>query len=186
MRKSARYPSIYAGAMFWALAMLVPNGAFAHGGGTGVDLDVCRIPVDNHWVHFTAYQPQLTGGQEFCNAIPGIGQTTIVFDYEDRALRDMTVEFEITKEPEGARVFYQAPTTVPTGTFTSKLDLGEKSKYLVHVTLVNEGKKTDAHIPLNVGSGGGTGSSMTYILVAVVVLGAAGYIFRDKLGMKSA
>lgn len=162
-----------------ALALLLsaalPGLVWAHGGASGVDLDSCRIPVGAHWVHFTAYQPQLTGTTEFCNTIPSEGSTTLVFDYEGKALRNMTVEFEITKEPEGTRIFYKEPSTSPTGTMNTTLDLKTPGKYLAHVTLVNDGQKVDAHVPFAVGSGAGGPSTSTFVVIAVILL-AVGYI----------
>jgi hypothetical protein len=152
------------------------SSAFAHGGASGVDLDQCRIPVAGHWVHFTAYQPQVTGTAEYCESIPELGQTILVFDYEDKALRDRTVEFEITKEPEGKRVFYQPPAGVPTGSFNTQVNFTEGGKYLAHVTLVSEGQKVDAHVPFAVGAKG-MGPSLNTIIVGIVVLLALGYIF---------
>lgn len=157
-------------------ALLLPvSGAWAHGGAS-VEADKCRIEVGPYLVHFTAYQPQLTGTTEYCNDIPELGNVIIVFDYEGKALRNMTVEFEITKEPEGTRVFYQAPTTNPTGTYNTQLNLTEASKYLAHVTLVNEGQKVDAHVPFSVGSAKSGLSGTTYFVIAVVLF-ALGYIF---------
>lgn len=186
--KSTIYAAVIAAAV-GAVTVLPTSSAWAHGGGSGVDLDVCRIPVDNHWVHFTAYQPTLSGAQEFCKEIPSIGQATIVFDYESRALRDMTVEFEVTKEPEGTRIFHHDPTRVPTGTLNAQINFPEKSKYLVHVTLINEGKKVDAHVPLTVGAGTGGGSrvnTILYVVVGLMVAGTALFMFKDKLGSKPA
>lgn len=156
--------------------LLVPlSGAWAHGGAS-VEADKCRIEVGPHLVHFTAYQPQLTGTTEFCNDIPELGNVVIVFDYEGKALRNMTVEFEITKEPEGTRVFYQEPTTNPTGTYNTQLNLATAGKYLAHVTLVNEGQKIDAHVPFSVGTSQTGLSGTTYLVIAVVLI-ALGYIF---------
>lgn len=157
-------------------ALLLPASVVWAHGGASVEADKCRIEVGPHLVHFTAYQPQLTGTTEYCNEIPELGQAVIVFDYEGKALREMTVEFEITKEPEGSRVFYQAPTTNPTGTYNTQLNFATPGKYLAHVTLVNEGQKVDAHVPFTVGAAGAGLSGTTYLVIAVVLL-ALGYIF---------
>jgi hypothetical protein len=164
----------------WSLllvfSILVPTDfSWAHGGGTGVDVDQCRIPVGSHWVHFTAYQPQLTGTTEYCDKIPETGSTTLVFDYEGKALRNMTVEFEVTKEPEGTRLFYQPPSTSPTGTVNTTINFSEPGDYLAHVTLVNAGQKIDAHVPFRVGVSQTAISFSTYLVIAVV-LAAIGYI----------
>jgi hypothetical protein len=166
------------------LGALIPATLWAHGGGSGVDVDSCRIPVGGFWVHFTAYQPQLTGTTEYCDKIPETGSTTLVFDYEGKALRNMTVEFEITKEPEGSRVFYQAPAAYPTGTVNATINFTEPSNYLAHVTLVNDGQKIDAHIPFKVGVNQTSLSGTTWIIILVIV-GALGYIlYLSNAGFK--
>jgi hypothetical protein len=149
-------------------AFLPTSPVFAHGGAS-VDTDQCRIAVGPHLVHFTAYQPQLTGSTEFCGAIPELGNTTMVFDYEGKALRNMTVEVEFTKEPEGSRIAYLPPSTHANGTFNTTYNFTEAGKYLVHVTLINEGQKIDAHIPLKVGTAKNEISSSTQIIIATIV-----------------
>lgn len=158
------------------LSALIPTSqSWAHGGAS-VEADKCRINVGPHLVHFTAYQPQLTGTTEYCNTIPELGNTVIVFDYEGKALRNMTVEFEVTKEPEGTRIFHKEPGTAPTGTINTAINFTEPGNYLAHVTLVNEGQKVDAHVPFAVGSAKGAVSSTTIFVILAVLL-AAGYIF---------
>ena len=154
---------------------ILPINAWSHGGAS-VDTDQCRVQIGSHLVHFTAYQPQLTGTTEYCNTIPELGQTTVVFDYEGKALRNMTVEFEITKEPEGTRIFYQEPSTHSNGTFNSNINFTEAGKYRVHITLVNEGKKVDEHIGFTVGKGQ-AGVSTSVIVVVLTMLLAGGYLF---------
>ncbi len=156
-------------------AMILPINAWSHGGAS-VDTDQCRVQIGAHLVHFTAYQPQLTGTTEYCNTIPELGETIVVFDYEGKALRNMTVEFEITKEPEGTRVFYQEPSTHGNGTFNSSINFTDAGKYRVHITLVNDGTKVDEHIGFTVGKGQ-AGVSMSAIVVVLTMLLAGGYIF---------
>jgi hypothetical protein len=162
-------------AMSLLFSSALPIASWAHGGAS-VDADTCRIFVGPHLVHFTAYQPQLTGTAEYCNAIPETGSSVLVFDYEGKALRDMTVEFEITKEPEGKRVYHQEPGTHSKGTFNTTINFSEPGKYLAHVTLVNEGQKVDAHVPFTVGSAQSGLSTSTYLAIGAVLI-AAGYIF---------
>ena len=69
---------------------ILPINAWSHGGAS-VDTDQCRVQIGSHLVHFTAYQPQLTGTTEYCNTIPELGQTTVVFDYEGKALRNLSL-----------------------------------------------------------------------------------------------
>ena len=64
-------------------------------------IDNCRINVGFEKIHFSAYTPSLSGHKSYCNKIPGPAITNLVFDYEGKMLRNITIEFEITKEPEG-------------------------------------------------------------------------------------
>jgi len=162
---------------------LLPMSAWSHGGAS-VDTDQCRVQIGSHLVHFTAYQPQLTGTTEYCNNIPELGQSTIVFDYEGKALRNMTVEFEITKEPEGTRFFYSPPATHSNGTFNQNLNFTEAGKYLVHVTLVNEGQKIDAHIPFTVGKGAAGVQTSTIVVVLTLLIAVLYILYLSNAGFK--
>lgn len=179
---------LYRNGLFALLLMIsgsLPiSSVWAHGGASGVDLDVCRIPVESHWVHFTAYQPSLTGDREFCSALPGLGQTNLVFDYESKALRHMTVEFEITKEPEGKRVYHQDPKEYPTGSVNAVVNFTEPGDYLAHVTLVNEGKRTDAHIPFGVGVGESKLNATNIIIALVVIFGLLYFVYLSNASFK--
>jgi len=168
----------------WSMSLDV---AMAHG-GVAVEIDTCRIPVSGHWVHFTAYTPMTTADTEYCGEIPDVGMTNIVFDYESKALRKMTVEFEITKEPEGSVVFHQNATTLKTGTFMIPVDFTAHGAgdYLAHVTLINEGTKVDAHSAFKVGTGGsavGNINGSTILMVGGAALVAI-YLFWPGLRQK--
>ncbi|MFM8332451.1 MAG: hypothetical protein ACKN9T_12245 [Candidatus Methylumidiphilus sp.] len=160
------------------------SSAWAHGGAS-VDTDQCRIFVGPHLVHFTAYQPQLTGSTEFCGEIPELGTTTMVFDYEGKALRNMTVEVEFTKEPEGTRIAYLPPATHASGTFNTTYNFTEASKYLAHVTLINEGVKIDAHVAFKVGTAKNEISSSTKIIIATVLVSAFYLIYLSSAPFKA-
>ena len=166
------------------------NTAWAHG-GVALDIDTCRIPVAGHWVHFTAYTPMITADTEYCGDIPDVGMTNVVFDYESKALRKMTVEFEITKEPEGTVIFHQDARTMKTGTFNIPVDFTQygAGDYLAHVTLINEGSKVDAHSAFKVGTGSsGNINTSTYLIIGAVALVAI-YMFwpglREKIEGKN-
>jgi len=165
-------------------AAILPFNAWSHGGAS-VDTDQCRVQIGSHLVHFTAYQPQLTGTTEFCSAIPELGLTTVVFDYEGKALRNMTVEFEITKEPEGTRVFYAPPETHSTGSFNSNINFTEAGKYRVHITLVNEGQKVDEHIGLTIGKGATAISTSTIVVVLATFFAGFYILYLSNAGFKA-
>jgi hypothetical protein len=165
------------------LGLFPGSFAWAHGGAS-VDTDQCRIFVGPHLVHFTAYQPQLTGSTEFCGEIPDLGPTTMVFDYEGKALRNMTVEVEFTKEPEGTRIAYLPPSTHPSGTFNTQYNFTEGGKYLAHVTLINEGQKIDAHVPFKVGTAKGEVSSSTKIIIVTVLVAVLYILYLSSAPFK--
>lgn len=158
---------------FVTLALMMffvfPSSVFAHRGAVD-EVDPCRIRVGFEKIHFTAYTPTISPGREYCNVIPNLGSTNLVFDYEGKKLRDVTVEFEVTKEPEGTRVFYQEPKKIKTGTVNGLVDFSKygAGDYLVHVAIVHEGKKLDTHLPLSVGIDDDSGSAFIDFLIWVV------------------
>ncbi len=138
--------------LIFLLNNLIASIAYAHRSAED-SIDDCRIRVGFEAVHFTAYTPSLSGATEYCNNIPGLGPTNIVFDYEGKKLRNITVEFEITKEPEGKRIFYQEPKKIKTGNFNGQIDFSKygKGDYLAHVTIVHKDQRLDTHLPFRVG-----------------------------------
>jgi len=134
------------------LSLFIAAPANAHRGAKGQG-DACRVAVGTEVVHFAAYTPTFTKGESYCEAIPDVGLTHIVIDYEGKKLRDSTVEFEITKEPEGTRVFYQKPEKIKKGSMDAKVDFTNfgAGEYLTHVTIVDQGEKLDSHLPFTVG-----------------------------------
>ncbi len=140
------------------LGLLFSTLVWAHGGAAGTDTDQCKFELEpNHWIHYTAYQPTAFPAEDFCGSIPATEtKTQLVFDYQDVRYRNMMVEFEVTKEPEGTRVFYQEAKKHKSGTVVLDLPEGvkEKSKYLIHITLIpDQGDKLDAHMSFTAGGG---------------------------------
>ena len=168
-----------------AFAILPSTPVWAHGGAGASTNDTCRVAVGSHWVHFTSYLPMLTGTEEYCTTIPAPGMMNLVFDYEGKALRNMTLEFEITKEPEGTRMYYQEPATHPNGTVNAAVNLKEPGKYLAHVTLVNEGQKIDAHLPFAVATGNEADNNRMMFVVGVIVLAALYILYLSSPAFKA-
>lgn len=86
------------GAGFMVLVLLTalyhPDIAAAHGGTSGED-DPCVRRIGGKLVHFSAYQPQYQLKDQYCTDIPKEGDTFLVIDLVDPALRN---------EPVGMRV----------------------------------------------------------------------------------
>ncbi|MEE9344795.1 MAG: hypothetical protein V3U88_04240 [Methylococcales bacterium] len=174
-------------ALLTLLAITLPvTPVWAHG-GVSVEIDSCRIPVGDQWVHFTAYTPDKTGDAEFCNTIPDQARANLVFDYEGRKLRKMTVEFEITKEPEGTVIYHQDAASHPTGTVNAVVDFTKHptGSYLAHVTLINGEERTDAHLPFSVGAVGPSASDSLMMVVMLLGVLVGAYFFvpavREKV-----
>lgn len=180
--------SKFFGKAFLALFALVFSASiWAHGGAAGTDTDQCKFELEpNHWIHYTAYQPKAFPAKDFCGNIPSLDTLTqLVFDYQDLKYRDRAVEFEVTKEPEGTRVFFQEAAKHKSGTVVLALPNGvaDVGKYLIHITLLQDsGERLDAHMSFIAGKGEQTtGTSyLLYLLfffcgLYVVYLSSAGF-----------
>lgn len=164
------------GLMILAGLMLSAN-LWAHGGAAGTDTDQCKFELEpEHWIHYTAYQPTAYPAEDFCGNIPSTGVLTqLVFDYQDVRYRNRAVEFEVTKEPEGTRVFFQKAKKHKSGTVVLKLPQGvaEPGKYLIHITLVGRnGENLDAHMSFVAGKGQTVSSNDMFMYV---LFGLAGF-----------
>lgn len=154
------------------LGMVFSTVLWAHGGAAGTDTDQCKFELEkDHWLHYTAYQPKAYPAEEFCGSLPDVNTLTqLVFDYQDQRYRNMSIEFEVTKEPEGKRVFFSEAKKHKSGTVVLNLPEGvpEAGKYLIHITLLQDsGERLDAHMSFKAGAGQPTskGSIGLYILV---------------------
>ncbi len=151
--------------------LLTSSAAHAHRGPAN-EVDNCRIRVGTEKIHFTAYTPTFTQSTGFCQFIPNIGPTNLVFDYEGHKLRNVTVEFEITKEPDGTRIFYQEPKKIKTGTVNAMVDFSQygAGDYLAHVTIIHEGEKLDTHLPFAIGVEEESSSGLLKILLPALFI----------------
>jgi hypothetical protein len=173
-------------ALFALLAVVLPVAPVWAHGGVSVEIDSCRIPVSNQWVHFTAYTPDVTGDTEYCSQIPQNSRTNLVFDYENKKLRKMTVEFEVTKEPEGEVIYHRDAARVPTGTLNAVVDFTNQpaGKYLAHVTLINGEERTDAHLPFTVGSSGPSATDSLKMIAMILFIIVGAYFFAPGVREK--
>jgi hypothetical protein len=159
------------------LAMSFSAPSYSHRGALD-EIDVCRIRVGGEKIHFTAYTPTFTQSEGYCRFIPNVGLTNLIFDYEGKKLRDVSIEFEITKEPEGTRIFYQEPQKAKSGTVKADVDFAKygAGDYLAHVTIVHDGEKQDTHLPFVVGAEEEKSPWKRYLIfvISVAVLTAIG------------
>ncbi len=158
------------------MGLLLSTALWAHGGAKGTDTDQCKFELEpDHWIHYTAYQPNAFPAEEFCANIPRDKEALIlVFDYQDQKYKDNTVEFEVTKEPEGTRVFFLEGAKHKKGTVELKLPNGvpEPGNYLIHITLIpDQGERKDVHMGFKAGSGKGASNSQLFIYLLVGLTG---------------
>lgn len=170
-------------------ALLFSSALWAHGGAAGTDTDQCKFELEpSHWIHYTAYQPKDFPAEEFCGSLPGSAvPTQLVFDYQDMRYRNMAVEFEVTKEPEGERVFFQPAKKHKSGTVNLQLPTGVPSpgKYLIHITLVpDQGERLDAHMGFTAGTGAPTTTS-SYVLYIVIAAAALFMLYLSNASFKN-
>lgn len=167
-----------------ALTVLFSASLWAHGGAKGTDTDQCKFELEkDHWIHYTAYQPNAYPAEEFCARLPDINQATIlVFDYQDQKYKDNTVEFEVTKEPEGKRVFFMEGAKHKKGTVELKMPNGvpDVGDYLIHITLVpDQGERKDVHMAFKAGGGPAMAGSNKFL----IGLGIVGALFFAYLSV---
>jgi hypothetical protein len=84
---------VYAG----LAAMLMSNPALA-GGGMVLRDGLCIIQIGFYDTHFTAYQPQTRGNEQFCQELPDVGETLFVLDYLHNSMKEVPVDFRIIKD----------------------------------------------------------------------------------------
>lgn len=173
-------------ALFLSMSFSAPS--YSHRGALD-EVDVCRIRVGTEKIHFTAYTPTFTQSEGYCRFIPNVGLTNLIFDYEGKKLRDVSVEFEVTKEPEGTRIFYLEPQKTKSGSVKADIDFSKygAGDYLAHVTILHDGEKLDTHLPFVVGAEEEKThwKRYLYMLVAVVVLVIGGIaVLTRKYGDK--
>lgn len=173
------------------IGLLFSSVILAHGGAAGTDTDQCKFELEpDHWIHYTAYQSRDFPGDEFCGSLPNVdSMTQLVFDYQDVRYRNMAVEFEVTKEPEGTRVFFQEAKKHKSGTIVLSLPNGvpEAGKYLIHITLhKDDGGRLDAHMSFRAGTGVATTKAdmllyLLIILAGIYILYLSNATFKSKV-----
>ena len=126
-------------ALLLVLALAHPGIAAAHGTTSGED-DPCIRQVGERVVHFNAYQPQYQVKEQYCTDIPKEGDTVLVVDLVDPALRNEPVGMRIVKgrgnnETEDQIVADIRPSTHPDGVLRGEVRLDEG---LYTVTIASE------------------------------------------------
>ena len=118
------------------LAVLVPGLVYAHGKVT-IEEDTCVRRVGGNLVHFNAYQPQNEAKAQYCTEIPGEGETFLVVDLVDAALRNTAVAMRVVRgmneTAEDQTVAYWPPAIHPDGVVRGEAALA-KGLYTLIIT----------------------------------------------------
>lgn len=134
------------------LLMLIASCHANAGGGLVLRNDTCIMTIGFYEAHFTAYQPQASGDQEFCENLPASGETVFVLDYLHQSLRQVPVDVRIVRNVTGkgefarladvtalddidaVTVFYAPPSVREDGRLLLELDFAEEGEYIGIVT----------------------------------------------------
>lgn len=126
---------------FLLVAALYPGAAVAHEGAE-LDVDPCVRWVGESAVHFSSYQPQYELKAQYCTEIPKTGETFLVVDLVDPALRNVPVGLQIVKgngrnETGAQTVADWRPSRHPAGVISGETNLDEG---LYRVIITAEGR----------------------------------------------
>jgi len=117
------------------VAILYAGAAAAHG-KVSMEEDSCVRRIGDSMVHLSAYQPQFDPSAQYCTEIPKGGDTHLVVDLVDQALRDMPVGVRIVKggsETDGEMVSFIRPSVHPDGVIRGETNL-DQGLYTVIIT----------------------------------------------------
>lgn len=125
-----------AGATALILVAVLYAGAAAAHGKVSLEEDSCVRRIGDSMVHLSAYQPQFEPSAQYCTEIPKGGDTHLVVDLVDQALRDMPVGMRIvrgTSETEDETVSFVRPSVHPDGVIRGETNL-DQGLYTVIIT----------------------------------------------------
>jgi hypothetical protein len=125
-----------AGATAFILVMALHTGVVGAHGKVSLEQDSCMRRVGESMVHLSTYQPQYEPSAQYCTEIPKGGETFLVVDLIDRALRDMPVGMRVVKgtsETEDETVAIVKPDFHPDGVISERANL-DQGEYTIFIT----------------------------------------------------
>ena len=117
------------------IAVLYAGNAAAHG-RESMEEDSCVRRIGENMVHLSAYQPQFDTSAQYCTEIPKVGDTYLVVDLIDPAMREMPIGMRVIKGTnleEDETVSYVRPSYHPDGVIRGETSL-DQGLYTVIIT----------------------------------------------------
>ncbi|MCY4183633.1 MAG: hypothetical protein OXF43_12220 [Gammaproteobacteria bacterium] len=163
--------------------------ARAHG-SVALEDDLCVIDIDFLTAHFTIFQPETRGAEEFCEDVPEAARSVFIMEYLHELLEEMRVDFRIIRDDTGIgrfadwndilamgdleplTVHYQAPSIEPSGYFRASHEFSERGSYIGIVTASHPTEARDYRAVFYFQVGRNWGSFPLFIaLIAIAQLG---------------
>ena len=122
-------------AVLTLVTALYTNTAGAHG-KVAMEEDSCMRRIGENMIHLSTYQPQVNEEGHYCTEIPKAGNTILVIDLVDPALREMPISVKVmqgSKAGEGETITNLRPAMYQDGVISTQSQLAQ-GKYLVMIT----------------------------------------------------
>lgn len=163
--------------------VLWPPSSAAHG-GLSMDSDMCKLRIGIFNMHFAGYQPQANGNKEFCEDIPATGDTIIVMDAIEPALRELPIEVRIIEDTgdesqlDAVTVLHLPPKIYETGSIPVQYSFARPGRYVGLVTTGDKGQYV-SRFPFSVGIED-TGYGLYLLIAAVALVGFGFYRYAGR------
>jgi hypothetical protein len=188
-------------AFFTALFALLLSAPVWAGGGMVLREDKCIIQIGFYEAHFTAYQPQTRGDQQFCQELPDVGETLFVFDYLHGSMKEVPIDFRIIKDGtdlgkyvrmsdieaigdlEPLTVFYHEPTVHSDASLSVDHTFAAPGNYIGIVTAGHPTKDTiySAAFPFTVGKSDYTPPLFYGLSILLMLPVAYHFVWRQRV-----
>ena len=170
------------------LALCTPLAAQAQHGHE-LATDTCVLHAGPYKMYFNGYQPDTYYDRQFCQEIPGTGNTVLVFDFVEHELRSIPIDVRIIRDTgseadlESITVLHLPAKIYPTGSIDVKFNFDKPGKF---VGLVSIGDKQEhlSRLRFSIGETGAVSHLTHYLMIivplAVVIAVAVFYGLRDR------
>jgi hypothetical protein len=179
--KSFLHLQLMVGCAVLASGALLSTQAQAHGGLSMAE-DMCKLTVGPYMMHFTGYQPESTQEKQFCEDIPGTGQTVVVLDYIEQELRSLPTEVRIIRDTgsennlDAITVLHLPPKVYPNGSIDFTYTFEQPGKFVGMVT-VGDKQQHISRFPFSVGEPKVFSKFLNIYMVPVAAVAIVGAIF---------